>query len=211
MGGLRRKMPTTYWTFLISTLALAGVPMFAGYYSKDQIIATAMAWGMEHGAAAWMPFLFGAVGAFMTTFYMFRVIFLTFHGEPQVAEKYQHAHESPLVMTLPLVVLATFAVLGGGTMNPLPDIDGLDRYRLSGAELAWVEAWQAFVQRIESDHLPGFPIWVDAFHATPRIPGGTPAWKANFLEKNSAPPSRTASRIWPAWKDCGWSIPTITF
>ncbi len=125
MGGLRRKMPTTYWTFLISTLALAGVPMFAGYYSKDQIIATAMAWGMEHGAAAWMPFLFGAVGAFMTTFYMFRVIFLTFHGEPQVAEKYQHAHESPLVMTLPLVVLATFAVLGGGTMNPLPDIDGL--------------------------------------------------------------------------------------
>ena len=66
------------------------------------------------------------------------------------------------------------------------DIDGLDRYRLRGAELAWVEAWQAFVQRIESDHLPGFPIWVDAFHATPRIPGGTPAWKANFLEKNSA-------------------------
>ena len=66
------------------------------------------------------------------------------------------------------------------------DIDGLDRYQLSGAELAWVEAWQAFVQRIESDHLPGFPIWVDAFHATPRIPQGTPAWKANFLEKNSA-------------------------
>ena len=66
------------------------------------------------------------------------------------------------------------------------DIDGLDRYQLSGAELAWVEAWQAFVQRIESDHLPGFPIWVDAFHATPRIPEGTPAWKANFLEKNSA-------------------------
>ena len=66
------------------------------------------------------------------------------------------------------------------------DIDGLDRYQLSGAELAWVEAWQAFVQRIESDHLPGFPIWVDAFHPTPRIPQGTPAWKANFLEKNSA-------------------------
>src|SRR5262245_7455205 len=70
MGGLRRKLPVTYGTFLVATLALAGVPMFAGYYSKDQIIANALAWGVTDGVARWIPLVFGAAGAFMTTFYM---------------------------------------------------------------------------------------------------------------------------------------------
>ncbi len=125
MGGLKKKMPVTYWTFLIATLALAGVPCFAGYYSKDQIVATAMAWGMTHGAAAWTPFVFAAVGAFMTTFYMFRLIFLTFHGKPADEHKYSHAHESPAVMALPLVILAAFAIFAGGSINPLPHIEHL--------------------------------------------------------------------------------------
>ncbi|MCB9897859.1 MAG: NADH-quinone oxidoreductase subunit L [Planctomycetes bacterium] len=120
MGGLKRKMPVTYWTFLIATLALAGVPCFAGYYSKDQIVATSLAWGMSHDAAHWMPFVFAAVGAFMTTFYMFRLVFLTFHGKPADQHRFDHAHESPPVMALPLVVLATVALFGGGTLNPLP-------------------------------------------------------------------------------------------
>ncbi|HYN63200.1 MAG TPA: NADH-quinone oxidoreductase subunit L, partial [Candidatus Limnocylindrales bacterium] len=102
MGGLRRKLPVTYATFLIATLALAGVPCFAGYYSKDQIIANALAWGLTRGAAHWVPFLFAAAGAFMTTFYMLRLVFLTFHGEPRDHHKYEHAHESPAVMTGPL-------------------------------------------------------------------------------------------------------------
>jgi NADH-quinone oxidoreductase subunit L len=125
MGGLKKKMPWTYTTFLVATLALAGVPMFAGYYSKDQIIVNALAWGMSRGVAFYIPFVFGAVGAFMTTFYMFRLVFLTFHGAPQDKEKYAHAHESPFNMVMPLVVLATVALLGGGTMNPLADTDGL--------------------------------------------------------------------------------------
>ncbi len=125
MGSLRKKMPVTYATFLIATLALAGVPMFAGYYSKDQIIANAMAWGLTGGVAQWIPLVFGAVGAFMTTFYMFRLVFLTFHGAPANQEKYDHAHESPPTMALPLIVLATFALLGGGTLNPLPNNDDL--------------------------------------------------------------------------------------
>ena len=65
-------------------------------------------------------------------------------------------------------------------------IDNLADYRLSNAERTWVEAWQAFVERIESDRLPGFPIWVDAFSLKPQIPAGTPAWKARFLRQNSA-------------------------
>ncbi len=125
MGGLRRKMPVTYWTFLLATLALAGVPMFAGYYSKDQIVANALAFGLTRGAAGWMPFVFGALGAFMTTFYMLRLVFMTFHGAPADAHRHEHAHESPPVMALPLVVLATFAVFGGGTLNPLPHVDEL--------------------------------------------------------------------------------------
>ncbi|MGQ0552301.1 MAG: NADH-quinone oxidoreductase subunit L [Planctomycetota bacterium] len=125
MGGLRKKLPLTYATFLIATLALAGVPMFAGYYSKDQIIANALAFGLTHGVAAWIPFLFGAVGAFMTTFYMLRLVFLTFHGAPRDHHKYEHAHESPFVMVLPLIVLAGFAIGAGGTLNPLPHTEDL--------------------------------------------------------------------------------------
>jgi len=125
MGGLRRKLPVTYTTFVIATLALAGVPCFAGYYSKDQIVANALAWGLTRGAAHWIPFVFAATGAFMTTFYMLRLVFLTFHGEPRDHHRYEHAHESPPVMTVPLMILATVALLGGGTLNPLPHTEDL--------------------------------------------------------------------------------------
>ncbi|MFT7461740.1 MAG: NADH-quinone oxidoreductase subunit L [Pseudohongiellaceae bacterium] len=126
MGGLRKKMPVTFWTFMIATLALCGVPAFAGYYSKDQIIANAMAWWtLDIASARFVPILFGAVGAFMTTFYMFRLIFLTFFGQPQDQERYDHAHESPALMAVPLIILAGFGLLGGGTMNPLPVVDEL--------------------------------------------------------------------------------------
>jgi len=126
MGGLKKKLPVTYWTFLIATLALAGVPCFAGYYSKDQIVANALAWGVEDPQVLrFIPVVFAAAGAFMTTFYMLRLIFLTFHGAPRDHHKYDHAHESPPVMALPLVLLASFALLGGGTLHPLPHTEDL--------------------------------------------------------------------------------------
>jgi NADH-quinone oxidoreductase subunit L len=125
MGGLKRKLPVTYTTFLIATLALAGVPMFAGYYSKDQIIANAMAWGVTGPVLYWIPLIFGAAGAFMTTFYMLRLVFLTFHGPPADAHRFAHAHESPSVMTVPLMLLAAVALFGGGTLNPLPHTEEL--------------------------------------------------------------------------------------
>jgi len=118
MGGLYKKMPLTYGTFLVSTLALTGVPCFSGYFTKDTIIANALEWGMAKGAAAYLPFIFSAVAAFMTMFYMMRLILMTFHGKPQDQEKFDHAHESPPVMTIPLICLAALAFFGAGTILP---------------------------------------------------------------------------------------------
>ena len=118
MGGLRKKMPLTYATFLIATLALTGVPCFSGYFSKDTIIATALEWGMAQGVAAYLPYLFATGVAAMTMFYMMRLVIMTFHGEPRDLKKYEHAHESPPVMTIPLIALAVLAIFGAGTILP---------------------------------------------------------------------------------------------
>ena len=104
MGGLRKSMPWTFWTFLIATLALAGAPGFAGFFSKDEILLTA--WH----ANRWI-FYAGAFGAFLTAFYMSRLCFLTFAGTPRTPG--MHAHESPKVMTGPLVVLALLSIVAG--------------------------------------------------------------------------------------------------
>jgi len=106
MGGLKKHMPVTFWTFIIGTLALSGVPPFSGFYSKDSILAVALE------QKSYLLFAVGVFVAALTTFYMFRLFFVAFLGEPR-NEKAKHAHESPWVMTLPLVVLAVFAVIGG--------------------------------------------------------------------------------------------------
>ena len=110
MGGLRHTMPTTYWTFAVGCLAIAGVPLLSGFFSKDLILEEAYA--APHGSAG--LWLIGTLGAGLTAFYMFRLLFLTFWGEtraePEVAH---HIHESPSVMTGPLIVLAVLSVIGG--------------------------------------------------------------------------------------------------
>ncbi len=112
MGGLRNKMPITFWTFLLATLALSGFPGFAGFFSKDAILASALEYGMAHPAHIGI-FVVVLLSAGLTAFYMFRLIFMTFFGEPRDKKKYDHAHESPLVITIPLVVLATLSVCAG--------------------------------------------------------------------------------------------------
>src|SRR5882724_13123595 len=108
MGGLRQKMPITWWTFLVGTLAIAGAPGFAGFFSKDEILAHT--WGTGH-YALWAV---GALTAGLTAFYMFRLLFLTFFGELRAApEVAHHVHESPPVMTAPLVILAALSIVGG--------------------------------------------------------------------------------------------------
>jgi NADH-quinone oxidoreductase subunit L len=110
MGGLLRVLPTTYWTFLIGTLAIAGIPPLAGFFSKDEILFGAFGAG-PLGKLLW---LVGIVTAGLTSFYMFRLLFLTFHGEPRMSEEVKrHVHESPLPMTLPLIALAVGSVVAG--------------------------------------------------------------------------------------------------
>ncbi|MDF2720337.1 MAG: subunit of NADH:ubiquinone oxidoreductase [Paenibacillus sp.] len=110
MGGLSAKMKITTWTFAIGTLALAGIPPFSGFWSKDAILAEAYASG--HTGL----FVIGLIAAFFTAFYMSRLFFLVFIGKPR--GHVEHAHESPAVMTIPLIVLAVLAVGAGFVMTP---------------------------------------------------------------------------------------------
>ncbi|HTH56861.1 MAG TPA: NADH-quinone oxidoreductase subunit L [Cyclobacteriaceae bacterium] len=116
MGGLRKYIPLTYFTFLVGVLAIAGIPPFAGFFSKDEILANAfrqnpVAWGIA------------VLASLLTAFYMFRLLFLTFFGKTRASEDtIHHIHESPKSMTIPLIFLAILS-LGGGFMG-VPELLG---------------------------------------------------------------------------------------
>jgi NADH-quinone oxidoreductase subunit L len=111
MGGLWRKIPITYVTMWVGALSLSAIPWFSGYFSKDMILDAAWAAGTAVGRYAWV---LGTLAAFMTAFYISRVMFMTFHGEPRADEEtMHHVHESPWVMTIPLIVLAIGAAFFG--------------------------------------------------------------------------------------------------
>jgi len=118
MGGLRRIMPVTYVTAVVGALALIGFPGFSGFYSKDAIIEAV---GYSELAGSGFAWLCVITGVFITALYTFRMIFLTFHGEPRMdAHTREHAHESPLVVTVPLVLLAIpSVVIGAIAIEPL--------------------------------------------------------------------------------------------
>jgi len=108
MGGLRKYLPLTYPTFLIGAIAIAGLPFLSGFFSKDAILTQAFAHGQ------YFVWALGILGVVLTAFYMFRLIFLTFHGQERIEpEAKKHLHESPPVMTIPLVLLAFFSVVAG--------------------------------------------------------------------------------------------------
>src|SRR6202041_3447230 len=111
MGGLRSKIPITFWCMLIATLAIAGIPGFAGFFSKDEILEAA---AQSHVGLYWL----GGIGAGLTSFYMFRLIFLTFFGKPRYDEHKVHVHESPWSMTVPLICLAILSTVGGWVAAP---------------------------------------------------------------------------------------------
>ena len=107
MGGLRKWLPVTFITFLIGTLAISGIPPFAGFFSKDELLAHVY----EHNKLMWA---LGLLASFMTAFYMFRLLFLTFFGNFRGTEAQRaHLHESPSSMTIPLIVLAILSTFGG--------------------------------------------------------------------------------------------------
>jgi NADH-quinone oxidoreductase subunit L len=115
MGGLKKFMPITYWTFLAAAAANAGIFPLAGFWSKDEIIVGA--WVADHQWAA----VVGLIAAFFTSLYMFRVVFMTFHGQPRFDPHEVHPHESPLVMTVPLVLLAIPTILIGAIVGWPPE------------------------------------------------------------------------------------------
>jgi NADH-quinone oxidoreductase subunit L len=104
MGGLRKKMPLTYFTFLAATLAISGIPPFSGFFSKDLILNKAFEYNI-------IVYVLALAGALLTCFYMFRLLYLVFFGEQRLAGA--HPHESPKAMTIPLMILAILSVLGG--------------------------------------------------------------------------------------------------
>lgn len=107
MGGLRKHLPITFWTFLIATLAISGIIPFAGFFSKDEILAHVF----EHNKLMWG---LGLVTSMMTAFYMFRLLFVTFFGKFRgTHEQEHHLHESPASMTVPLMILAVLSAIGG--------------------------------------------------------------------------------------------------
>ncbi len=137
MGGLRRKLPITYATMLIAALAIAAIPPFSGFFSKDLILEAAFTSGHT---GLWA---LGIVTAALTAFYMFRLIFMTFHGESRVEpERAHHLHESPPVMTVPLIVLAALAVIGGWVGLP--------------AGVLWGNAFARFLAPVTGTFTPAF-------------------------------------------------------
>ena len=121
MGGFKEKMPITHWSMLVSTLAIAGVPLFSGFISKDAILAGTLSFAQHHPEHFLLP-IFGFGAAAITAFYMFRLMFLTFYGEPRMPELIDDIHESPTEMTGPLVILGTLSVFVFYTLphfNPL--------------------------------------------------------------------------------------------
>ncbi|MCW5908905.1 MAG: NADH-quinone oxidoreductase subunit L [Chitinophagales bacterium] len=120
MGGLKKWMPITFWTFLISSLAISGIFPFSGFFSKDEMLAAAF----EHNKVIWAV---GSFASFLTAFYMFRLVFLTFNGNFRgTEEQKQHLHESPATITLPLIVLALLATVAG--VMGLPEFLGFHHW-----------------------------------------------------------------------------------
>src|SRR5437867_3774964 len=133
MGGLRRKLPVTYWTMLIAGGALAALPPLAGFWSKDEIVGAAFVSGQT---VLWAV---GIITAVLTAFYVTRAMWLTFHGEPRDHHLYDHAHESPTVMTLPLILLAVGSATLGILIGFPPDQGFIHSFLRPAVEVEGVE------------------------------------------------------------------------
>ena len=120
MGGLKKYIPVTYWTFFIATIAISGIPGLSGFFSKDEILWKSFSSQYGHP----IFWVIGFVTAGMTAFYMFRLVYMTFHGKERMDEKTKsHIHESPKTMTIPLMILAVLSIVGGWV--GLPHIFGV--------------------------------------------------------------------------------------
>ncbi len=174
MGGLWRKMPLTGWSFFAATLAIAGIPPLSGFWSKDEILLSAF----YENRVLWIA---GTFTAFLTAFYMFRLFFMTFMGRQRDEEI--HAHESPLLMTVPLMILAVFAIVIGLPGSP------------------WMGMWVQHALEVEGFHLTHHhhSNWVMWLSIVVAVAGIALAW----LMYGSRPvisPARVAARFGPLYR-----------
>jgi NADH-quinone oxidoreductase subunit L len=206
MGALRHKMPWTAWTMLVGCLAIigAGIPLtpigFAGYYSKDAIIAQALLFSdsnPQHAILFWMA----AGGAALTAFYMFRLWFMTFAGAPRDHHVYDHAHESPPIMYVPLVILAVFAAV---VAWPIFGLTGLLEQARSPGTLPDATGLLSWSPTVPNEHLPHG----EAYHWVHTTAGlvafGTAALgvliAAVFYAWQKLDPSRIAEPLRPVYR-----------
>jgi NADH-quinone oxidoreductase subunit L len=168
MGGLRKSMPTTYWTFLFGWLAIIGMFPFAGFWSKDQVLESAFAKG------DYLLWGLGLFGAGLTAFYMTRLMAMTFWG-PSRVDKDVHPHESPAVMTVPLMVLAVLSLVGGVLLNTTTE----------GSLTRWLEP---VFGHVEHHELPVSPIVLSVITLAVVVAGAYLA-KVMYLDR---PVERTA-------------------
>ncbi|MEM8704769.1 MAG: NADH-quinone oxidoreductase subunit L, partial [Pseudomonadota bacterium] len=169
MGGLRTYIPLTYWMMIIGTLALTGFPLTAGFFSKDAVIEAAY---VGQNSNAIFAFWATVVAALLTSFYSWRLIFLTFHGRPRAsAEIMSHVHESPPVMTVPLGILAAGALLSGFIFY---SVFVGDHHAYEGF---WKEALYTSPENTVLDDLHQVPFWVKASPFVMMLLGlGTAVW-----------------------------------
>jgi NADH-quinone oxidoreductase subunit L len=188
MGGIRKLIPTTYWMMVIGTLALTGVgiPMtwigFAGFFSKDAIIEASF---VGHNAMATFAFVLLVIGAGFTSFYSWRLIFLTFHGEPRADhETMHHVHESPPVMLVPLYVLAAGALFAGVLFSYYFIGEGYEHF------------WKGSIFTSAENHvlhdMHGVPLWVKLAPIVVTVLGFLVAWR--FYIVRPAAPREVAAR-----------------
>ena len=150
MGGIWRKIPVTYAMMWIGSLALAGFPFFAGFYSKDMILEAAYA---AHTGVGSLAFWLGCAAAFLTAFYSWRLLIMAFHGKPRASAKVMsHVHESPLAMTLPLLVLSIGAIFSGWLGYELFVGTGMDRF--------WGDSILILPIHTAMEHAHHVPTWV---------------------------------------------------
>ena len=186
MGGIWKHIPYTYALMWIGSLALAGIPYFAGYYSKDVVLEAAYAADSHHGHIA---FFLGLCAAFMTAFYSWRLLFLTFHGAPRADHHtMEHVHESPKIMLLPLIPLAFGAIMAGYIGYELWHmVDGSDQFFKSAIMVLPEHNVLLKVHHHEIPH------WVPVAPFMAAISGIVLAWL--FYIKAPALPGRIAARM----------------
>jgi NADH-quinone oxidoreductase subunit L len=180
MGGAWRKMPLTYVVMWIGSLALAGMPFFAGYYSKDLIIETAFAAGTDVGLFA---FYLGIVAASFTAFYSWRLLFMTFHGECRASDEIKsHIQESPPIMTVPLVLLAIGALFAG--------IAGVELFTGEHLDKFWGTSIVMLGEHSVIKAAHHVPLWVKLLPLVVTLGGIALAWQ--FYIRSPETPKRLA-------------------